>query len=40
MRSYALKRDALRRTLLNANEENARRRALVQLTGERTVRIG
>jgi GTP-binding protein EngB required for normal cell division len=40
MRSYALKRDALRRTLLNANEENAWRRALVQLTGERTVRIG
>lgn len=38
MRSYTLKRDALRRGLLNAHEKNAWRRALVQLVGERTVR--
>jgi GTP-binding protein EngB required for normal cell division len=38
MRSYTLKRAALRRALLNANEEHAWRRALVQLTGERNVR--
>ena len=37
MRSYTLKRDALRRGLLNANEEHAWRRALVNLTGERNV---
>jgi len=36
MHSYVLKRDALRRELLNTNEENAWRRALVQLVGERT----
>jgi ribosome biogenesis GTPase A len=36
MRSYVLKRDALRRGLLNTNEENAWRRALLQLAGERT----
>ncbi|MCL4529927.1 MAG: dynamin family protein [Chloroflexi bacterium] len=39
MRSYVLKRDALRRGLLNSNEENAWRRALVQLVGERTANI-
>jgi hypothetical protein len=38
MRSYTLKRDALRRGLLNSHEKNAWRRALVQLVGERTVR--
>jgi GTP-binding protein EngB required for normal cell division len=37
MRGYTLKRDALRRGLLNAQERNAWRRALVQLVGERTV---
>ena len=36
MHSYVLKREALRRGLLNANEENAWRRALAQLVGERT----
>jgi GTP-binding protein EngB required for normal cell division len=35
MRTYTLKRDALRRGLLNTQEENAWRRALVQLVGER-----
>ena len=39
MRSYTLKRDAIRRGLLNSNEENAWRRALVQLVGERTAHI-
>ena len=34
MRSYTLKRDAIRRGLLNSNEENAWRRAMVQLVGE------
>jgi len=38
LRSYTLKRDALRRGLLNANEESAWRRALVVLAGERAVR--
>lgn len=38
MRSYALKRVAFRRGLLNRNEEHAWRRALVQLSGERNVR--
>ena len=37
MRTYTLKRDALRRGLLNKQEENAWRRALVQLVGERNV---
>jgi hypothetical protein len=37
MRTYTLKRDALRRGLLNTQEENAWRRTLVQLVGERTV---
>jgi len=37
MRTYTLKRDALRRGLLNRQEENAWRRALVQLVGERNV---
>jgi GTP-binding protein EngB required for normal cell division len=36
MHSYTLKRDAIRSGLLNSNEENAWRRALVQLVGERT----
>lgn len=36
MHSYVLKHDALRRGLLNSNEENAWRRALLQLAGERT----
>jgi hypothetical protein len=36
MRSYTLKREALRRGLHNRDEENAWRRALVQLVGERT----
>ncbi|MFZ2098782.1 MAG: dynamin family protein, partial [Anaerolineales bacterium] len=36
MHSYVLKRDALRSGLLNSNEENAWRRALLQLAGERT----
>lgn len=35
LRSYALKRDALRRGLINAREERAWRRALVALVGER-----
>ena len=39
MRSYTLKRDAIRRGLMNSNEENAWRRALVQLVGERTAHI-
>lgn len=34
MHSYVLKRDAIRRGLLNDNEENAWRWALTQLTGE------
>jgi GTP-binding protein EngB required for normal cell division len=40
LRSYALKRDALRRGLLNQDEANAWRRALVQLVGERAARGG
>ena len=36
MHNYTLKRDAIRRGLLNSNEENAWRRALVQLVGEST----
>jgi len=39
MRSYTLKRDAIRRGLMNSNEENAWRRAMVQLVGERTAYI-
>jgi GTPase Era involved in 16S rRNA processing len=39
MRSYTLKRDAIRRGLMNSDEENAWRRALVQLVGERTAHI-
>ena len=39
IRSYTLKRDAIRRGLMNTNEENAWRRALVQLVGERTAHI-
>ena len=40
LRSYALKRDALRRGLLNQEETGAWRRALVQLVGERAARGG
>ncbi|GEM_PF-842814 len=35
MHSYVLKRDALWRNLLNANDENSWRRALLQLAGDR-----
>jgi ribosome biogenesis GTPase A len=35
MRNYVLKRDALRRDLLNTNEANAWTRALIQVVGER-----
>jgi hypothetical protein len=38
MRSYVLKRDALRRGLIHANEENAWLRALIKLVGERAAR--
>ena len=40
LRSYTLKRDALRRGLLNQEEADAWRRALVQLVGERAARGG
>jgi GTP-binding protein EngB required for normal cell division len=40
LRSYSLKRDALRRGLLNQEEANAWRRALVQVGGERAARGG
>lgn len=40
LRSYALKRDALRRGLLNQEEANAWQRALVQVVGERATRGG
>lgn len=40
LRSYALKRDALRRGLLNQEEANAWRRALVQVVGEGAARGG
>jgi ribosome biogenesis GTPase A len=40
LHSYALKRDALRRGLLNHDEANAWRRALIQLVGERAARGG
>lgn len=40
LRSYTLKRDALRRSLLHREETNAWRRALVQLVGERAARGG
>jgi hypothetical protein len=40
LRSYALKRDVLRRGLLNQEETNAWRRALVQLVGEKAARGG
>ena len=39
MHSYSLKRDAIRRQLMNNNEENAWRRALVQIVGERTAHV-
>ncbi len=35
MRNFVLKREAIRRDLVNANEENASSRALIQLVGER-----
>jgi GTP-binding protein EngB required for normal cell division len=38
MRAYVLKRESYRRDLLNADEQRAWWRALVQLTGDRTVR--
>lgn len=40
LRSYALKRDALRRGLLHQEEASAWRQALVQLVGERAARGG
>jgi GTPase SAR1 family protein len=40
LRSYTLKRDALRRGLLHQEEATAWRRALVQLVGERAARGG
>jgi GTP-binding protein EngB required for normal cell division len=40
LRSYALKRDALRRGLLNQEESDAWRHALVQLVGERAAHGG
>jgi len=40
LRSYTLKRDALRRGLLNQEEADAWRRALMQLVGERAARGG
>jgi GTP-binding protein EngB required for normal cell division len=40
LRSYTLKRDALRRGILNQEETDAWRRALVQLVGERAARGG
>ncbi len=40
LRSYTLKRDALRRGLLHQEEASAWRRALVQLVGERAARGG
>jgi Dynamin family len=40
LRSYSLKRDALRRGLLNQEEAHAWRRALVQIVGERAARGG
>lgn len=39
MRSFTLKRDAIRRGLVNDEEEHAWRRALVQLVGERRARV-
>ena len=39
MRSFALKRDAIRRGLVNTEEEHAWRRALIQLVGERRARV-
>ncbi len=40
LRSYTLKRDALRRGLLHHEEETAWRRALVLVVGERAARGG
>jgi GTP-binding protein EngB required for normal cell division len=40
LRSYALKRDALRRGLLHREEVDAWRRALIQLVGDRAARGG
>jgi predicted GTPase len=37
MRGYALKRDALRRSLQNTNEEDAYRRTIIRIVGDRSV---
>jgi GTP-binding protein EngB required for normal cell division len=37
MRTYAMKRDALRRALQNRNEEDAYRRAIIRIVGDRSV---
>jgi GTPase Era involved in 16S rRNA processing len=37
MRSYAMKREALRRALQNRNEEDAYRRAIIRIVGDRSV---
>jgi len=37
MRSYAMKHEALRRTLQNRNEEDAYRRAIIRIAGGRSV---
>jgi hypothetical protein len=37
MRSYAMKRDALRRALQHRNEEDAYRRAIIRIVGDRRV---
>jgi GTPase SAR1 family protein len=37
MRGYAMKRDALYRSLLNRNEEDAYRRAVIRIVGDRSV---
>jgi hypothetical protein len=37
MRSYALKRDALRRALQNKDEEDAYRRTITRIVGNRNV---
>lgn len=39
MRNYALKREALRRALQNRNEEDAYRRAMIHIVGDRNVCI-
>jgi hypothetical protein len=39
MRSYAMKREALRQALQNRNEEDAYRRAIIRIVGGRSVCI-